>query len=157
VAPGKVAIVSTRDVVRSFLDAVESRDVDRAAEYFSENARYENVPHPPVHGPDGVRAMLRTILAASSLVRWDVVSEAYAGNRGHVERIDRFVIDGVEYAVRCHAVIEVDTGTGLIDWFRDYVDLGPWREAIKPALERWRSRNEVDTTDHDDVGANTIG
>jgi hypothetical protein len=58
--------------------------------------------------------------------------------------------------VPCHAVIEVDAGAGLIDSFRDYVDLGPWRETIAPALERWKSRNEVGTTDHDD-GANTIG
>lgn len=145
-----------RDVVHSFLDAVASRDIDAAAACFAEEAPYQNVPHPAHFGPAGVRDMLTNILAASSAVRWQVITEAYADNRGHLERIDRFVIDGIEYAVSCHAVIEVDEENGLIRSFRDYSDLTPWRAQVRPVLERWLARQTGDNPTHD-RDSNTIG
>ncbi|CAB4872036.1 unannotated protein [freshwater metagenome] len=148
--------MSTRDVIRSFLNAVERRDADAAAACFADDAPYRNMPHPAVYGPAGVRAMLSNILAASSEVRWDVVAEAYADHRGHLERIDRFVIDGTECAVACHAVIEVDEARGLITSFRDYVDLTPWRAEVVPVLERWMARQAGNDPAHD-RGSNTIG
>lgn len=146
----------TRYVIHSFLDAVERRDVEAAAACFADDAPYRNMPHPAVLGPTGVRAMLSNILAASSNVRWDVITEAYADNRGHLERIDRFVIDGIDCAVACHAVIEVDETRGLITSFRDYVDLAPWRAEVVPILERWLARQDGNDPTHDH-GSNTIG
>lgn len=148
--------MSTRDVIHSFVDAVENRDIDAAAACFTDDAPYQNVPHPSVFGPAGVRTMLTNILSASSQVRWDVVTETYAESRGHLERIDRFVIDGVEYAVSCHAVIEVDEAAGLIRSFRDYADLTPWRTEVVPVLERWLAEQRGDDPTHD-RGSNTIG
>jgi limonene-1,2-epoxide hydrolase len=116
--------------VRRFLDAVEARDVALAASCFALDAPYQNVPHPPVHGPAGVAGLLGPIVERSQRVQWDIVSEAYAPGRGHLERIDRFWIDGTEYAVCCHAVIEVDEDAALITAFRDYVDLAPWRARL---------------------------
>lgn len=150
-----VATMQARDVIRTFLDAVEARDTVAAAQCFAPDAPYQNVPHPPVVGPPGVEKMLRTILAASSAVHWEVLTEAYVPGRGHLERVDRFVIDGVEHAAPCHGVFEVDETAGLITSFRDYVDLGPWRADLAAALERWAA-------DHGDEGsgepgANTIG
>lgn len=148
--------MSPRDVVRSFLAAVASRDIEAAAACFADDAPYQNVPHPALFGPAGVRGMLTNILAASSAVRWDVITEAYADNRGHLERIDRFVIDGIEYAVSCHAVIEVDEASGLIRSFRDYADLTPWRAQVMPVLERWLAHHTGDNPPHD-RDSNTIG
>ena len=125
-----------REVIHSFISAVEKRDVEAAAICFDEDAPYRNMPHPPVYGPAGVRIMLSDILAISTEVRWDVITEAYTHNRGHLERIDRFVIGGIEYSVACHAVIEVDETRGLITSFRDYVDLTPWRHDIALAIEK---------------------
>ena len=90
----------TRDVIHSFLDAVELRDVEAAAACFADDAPYRNMPHPAVLGPTGVRAMLSNFLAASSNVCWDVITEAYADNRGHLERIDRLK-EGIH--LRAHA------------------------------------------------------
>lgn len=148
--------MSTRDVIHQFLGAVERRDVDAAAACFADDAPYSNVPHPPVFGPAGVRAMLSNILAASSDVRWDVTTEAYVGDRGHLERLDRFVIDGTEHAVACHAVVEVDQERGLITSLRDYADLTPWRAEVVPVLERWMARQAGSGMVHD-RGSNTIG
>jgi limonene-1,2-epoxide hydrolase len=126
--------VSTQATVRRFFDAVEARDVARAAACFASDATYQNMPHPPVHGPAGVAALLAPIIERSERVRWDIVSEAYVGGRAHVERVDRFWIDETEYAVACHAVIEVDEDARLITAFRDYVDLGPWRAQLTRIL-----------------------
>lgn len=126
----------TRAAVTTFLAAVESRDADAAAACFAEGALYANVPHAPVVGPDGVRGLLTPILARSSEVRWDIVSAAFDGHRAFLERVDRFRIDGREYAVECNGVLEVDPGTGLITAFRDYVDLGVWRARLDGVLDR---------------------
>lgn len=119
-----------------FLAAVEARDVDAVASCFAETARYANMPHEPVVGPEGVRALFTPILTRSSKVRWDIVSEAYDGPRAFLERVDRFWIDGREYAIECNGVAEVDPSTGLITVFRDYVDLGVWRARLDGVLDR---------------------
>lgn len=125
-----------REAVGQFLTAVHARDPGAAAACFAPGARYANVPHPPVVGPAGVRGLLAPILTRSSRVQWDVVSESYRSDCAWVERVDRFWIDGREYAIECNAVIEVDPGTGLIVEFRDYVDLGVWRERLSGVLDR---------------------
>lgn len=152
---GTLGVMTTRTTIRRFLDAVEARDATAAAALFAVEATYQNVPYPPVHGPDGVVSMLAEIFAASTEVRWDIISEAYTTGRGHLERVDRFVIDGVEHAVRCHGVFEVDETRALITALRDYVDLAPWRAVIEPALEKWRAGQLVHRTAHRDP--NTIG
>ena len=76
---------------------------------------------------------LDRILDRSDEVRWDIVTEAYAPHRAWLERVDRFRIDGTEYAVRCNGVFEVDTDAGVITEVRDYVDLGEWRGRLADA------------------------
>ena len=127
--------MSTRGVVRGFLDAVESRDCDAVAACFTEAARYANVPHPPVVGPAGVRALFARILPRCESVRWDVVTSAYDGPRAWLERVDRFWIQGREYAIECNGVFTVDaTGTRLAE-VRDYVDLATWRDRLGGVLD----------------------
>ena len=125
---------TSRAVVRQMLDAVEARDVDAVLGCFSADATWQNVPQPPAVGHDGIRALLSTILERSSKVQWDVISEAYSTDRAWVERVDRFWIDGTEYAVECNGVIDIDADAGVITSLRDYVDLGEWRARLGDAL-----------------------
>ena len=117
-----------------FLAAVAARDVDGVVACFARDARYGNVPHPPAVGHDAIRDLLGPILERSSEVRWDVVTEATVGDSVMAERVDRFVIDGTEYAAPCCGVYVVDPVSGLITEVRDYVDLGPWRAALDGVL-----------------------
>lgn len=126
--------MSRPPVVSRFLAAVEARDPDAAGACFTADGTWANVPHPPVVGPDGVRGMLAPILERSQWVRWDVVTEAHAPGRSWLERVDRFGIDGEEYAVACHGVVEVDPERDLITEVRDYVDLGEWRARLGAVL-----------------------
>ena len=121
------------EIVRSFLDAVEARDADAVVRHFAPEATWQNVPHPPATGHEGIHAMLAGILGRSQTVRWDIVSESYAPGRAWLERVDRFWIDDVEYAVQCNGVLEIDEEAGLITELRDYVDLGEWRARLADA------------------------
>ncbi|MEM7287046.1 MAG: limonene-1,2-epoxide hydrolase family protein [Actinomycetota bacterium] len=124
---------SAAEIVRSFLDAVEARDVDAVVAHFAPDATWQNVPHAPAVGRSGVRTMLAGILGRSERVRWDVVTASYAPGRAWLERVDRFWIDGVEYAVECNGVLEIDEDVGVITQLRDYVDLGEWRARLAEA------------------------
>lgn len=124
----------TRSVVARFLAAVESGDGDAVAGCFTEAARYANVPHPPAVGRAGIRALFAPILGRAQRVRWDVVTSAYDGDTAWLERVDRFWIDGREYAIECNGVYTVDGGAGLIREVRDYVDLATWRARLGDVL-----------------------
>lgn len=127
--------MSTETVLRGFLDAVESRDCDAVARCFTDDARYANVPHPPVVGPDGVRGLFARILPRCERVRWDVVTSAYDGPRAWLERVDRFWIQAREYAIECNGVFTVDpTGSRLTE-VRDYVHLATWRDRLGGVLD----------------------
>jgi limonene-1,2-epoxide hydrolase len=120
----------TSTIIESFLAAVAARDLDAILEHFAAEAVWRNMPHAPAEGHAGIRAMLAPILGRSTDVRWDVVTASYGEQRAWVERVDRFWIDGTEYAVECHGVIDIDPATGLITSLRDYVDLGEWRARL---------------------------
>ena len=119
--------------MQSFLAAVATRDIDTVLAHFTVEATWQNVPHAKAVGHDGLAAMLGPILARSTDVRWDIVSASYDDTQAWLERVDRFWIDGVEYAVRCNGVFAFDAATGLIAEVRDYVDLGEWRDRLVEA------------------------
>ena len=123
-------------VVRAFLDAVESRDASAVAACFAQDAVYQNVPHAAFNGRTEIEQLFVPILNASERVEWEVLSMALEGPRVHLERIDRFWIQGKEYSVACHAVITVDMASGLIASFIDYLDLGEWRATLGDVLRK---------------------
>jgi limonene-1,2-epoxide hydrolase len=133
-----------RAIVRGLLDAVESRDLERVAACLAQDATWQNVPHPVTSGRDEVVGMLARIVTLCERVEWEVVSEAYEGDRAWLERVDRFWIDGECHSVCCNGVVTVDLDRGLVRSFRDYVDLGEWRERIAPVLQR-RAREPGDS------------
>ncbi len=122
------------DAVARFLGAVHARDAGAAGACFAVDGTYANMPHPPVVGPAGVTGLLGPILRRSERVHWDLISAAYTPERAWLERVDRFWIDGREYAIECNGVAEVDAETGLITAFRDYVDLAVWRTRLGNVL-----------------------
>lgn len=121
-------------LVRRWLAAIETRDLDAVVGCFSEDGRWQNVPGEPAIGRDAIRALLEPIFTRSERIAWDIVTESYTSDRAWLERVDRFVVDGVEHAVRCNGVLEIDAEADLITELRDYVDLTEWRDRIGPAL-----------------------
>ena len=122
---------AVKAAVARFLSAVESRDPAAVAACFTPDATYRNMPHEPAAGRSGIEEMFRPILDRSDRVVWDIVSAAYGDNTAWLERVDRFWIDGVECRIECNGVARVDPDSGLIAEFRDYVDLGVWRQRLQ--------------------------
>ena len=119
------------EIFETFLDSLESRDINLILQNFTEQSVWQNVPHPPAVGLSEISATFETIVRRSSKIRWDVVSSSFEDQRGWIERVDRFWIDGIEYAVRCNGVFDFDVESSSILSVRDYVDLGEWRASRK--------------------------
>ena len=134
--------MAARDAARRLLAAIESRDLRATAAALTPDASWQNVPHPPALGRDAVLALLAPIITWSDSVTWEVVSAGDDGETAWVERVDRFVIDGREHAVRCLGVFTARGGH--VAAVRDYVDLGEWRARIGPVLAGLRERAPVD-------------
>lgn len=116
--------------VSRFLAAVEARDIDAVLACLSGHVSYQNVPHAPVHGHDGVRGLLGPFLARCTEVRWQIVAWAQNGELTFAERVDRFRIDGDEYAIECNGVFRV-LEDRIVE-VRDYLDLSVWHERLGP-------------------------
>lgn len=125
-----------RSIVRRFLDAVESRDLERVAACLTEDVTWQNVPHPVKSGRTDVVGMLDGFVSLCERVEWEIVSEAYEADTAWLERIDHFWIDGECHSVCCNGIFTVDRGCGLVLSVRDYVDLGEWRTRTAPVLQR---------------------
>lgn len=131
-------MAASEPAVRALLAAIESRDARAVEDALAPTVTWQNVPHPPAAGRDAVLRLLRDIVTWSDEVRWDVVSASFGPDTAWLERVDRFVIDGVEHAVRCNGVFTV--ADGVVGKVRDYVDLGEWRARVGPALAAMAGR-----------------
>jgi limonene-1,2-epoxide hydrolase len=114
---------------------VAQRNANAVAECFHIDGRWQNVPHAPAVGRAAIAELLDPVLRRSDRAEWEIVRASFEPHRAWLERVDRFWIDGAEYAVACNAVMDVDPDTGLITEWRDYVDLGEWCARIGPALQ----------------------
>jgi limonene-1,2-epoxide hydrolase len=113
--------------VRAFLDAVNRRDAEAAAQFFTEDAAYHaTVPHAPVVGRTAIAAMFARIFSEADQVCWEAVSSAGDGTVCFVERVDRFWYAGREAAIECCGVFRLSGDR--ISVVRDYLDLPTWRE-----------------------------
>lgn len=124
------------EILQTFFSAVESRDLGAIKRCFAADARYSNVPCDPAVGQEAIGELFRPIVSRSERIEWQVTSSAFTEDRAHIERLDCFWIDGLRYAVACHCVAQVDTARGVITEFRDYVDLGRWRETLGGVLTK---------------------
>ena len=126
-------MTNPNEIFETFLNSMESCDIDRILQSFTEKSSWQNVPHVPAVGLSEIRAAFESIVQRSSRIQWDVVSSAFEGSRGWIERVDRFWIDGIEYPVRCNGVFDFDVESSSILSVRDYVDLGEWRSRLADA------------------------
>ena len=126
--------MTPEQIVLSLFTAVESGDLGAIGAHFSENATYCNVPYEPAEGRSAIVEMFRPIVTRSERIEWQTRSIATAEHRVHCERLDCFWIKGQKYAVPCHCVVEVDMVAQKITAFRDYVDIGKWRETLGNVL-----------------------
>ena len=125
------APVTPAETVRSFIAAIEARDLDRALALVADDIEYDNVPLGKVHGPDAVRAALGPFLAAASEVEWVVHRQAAEGHLVFNERNDRFHLANGWIDLPVNGVWEVHDGR--ITLWRDYFDEAEFRRQAAAA------------------------
>ena len=126
-------MANSNRIFKTFLNSLASCNIDLIMQSFTELSQWQNVPHTPAVGLSEIKTTFETIVTRSSRIQWDVLSSSFEGDRGWIERVDRFWIDGREYAVRCNGVFDFDLATSSISSVRDYVDLGEWRSRLGKA------------------------
>ncbi|MBD0859809.1 nuclear transport factor 2 family protein [Gordonia sp. zg691] len=120
--------------VRGFLDAINARDLEAAAEHLTDDVSYHLLmPHPAVTGRGAVLEALGGAVLAADRVDWEVISCLADDRRAFVERIDRFYFGDREASIECLGVFELRGDK--ISAVRDYADLETWRRRKEAARQ----------------------
>jgi limonene-1,2-epoxide hydrolase len=124
-------MTSALDTVRSFIRAIEAKDLDTAMGLLADDVQYDNVPMEPIRGRADVREKLGPFLDRSDEVEWIVHREAADGPIVFNERVDRFQVAGRWIEIAVAGVWEVRDDV-IVLW-RDYFDLGQYRAQLSAA------------------------
>ena len=109
-------------IVRQFCEAVEQRDLEKLAGFFTDDAVYHNIPIDPVKGREAIGAMLGQFLGPATKAEFEILAIASCGGTVMTERIDRFEIGGKSIALSVMGAFEI-TPEGAISAWRDYFDM----------------------------------
>lgn len=94
------------EVVRSFLKALEAKDLELALSYVSEDVAYQNMPIPPLKGPRGIARVLGPVLKLTAFeARVDKI--ASNGTTVLTERTDAVLIGPVRVPFHVCGTFEV--------------------------------------------------
>ena len=108
------------ETVRTFVDAVERKDLTAAMALIAESCEYDNVPLGKNIGHQAIRNVLTSFLTAASEVEWITHREAAMDAIVFNERVDRFHFPHGWVEIPVTGVWEVHEG--LITLWRDYFD-----------------------------------
>ncbi len=115
-------------IVRAFIDAWPSLDVDKIVDFFTEDGVYHNMPIAPVAGREHLRGFIATFLKDWTKTNWDILNLASAGNVVIAERVDHIHVGDKQIDLPCCGVFELENGK--IKVWRDYFDLATYSKAL---------------------------
>ena len=121
--------MSNSDIVRDFVEAFNSNDLDRIVSFFSSDAVYHNIPVDPVQGSDAIRAVIQGYTAAASKMDW-VIHQIAETLEGVVltERTDNFQFGDRRVSLRVMGAFEI--ADGKISAWRDYFDMAQFQSKM---------------------------
>jgi limonene-1,2-epoxide hydrolase len=126
---------SPESVVRQFLAATHTSDVDELAGFFSAGAVYIDGPRGTYRGIDAIRAALEAQVQVTPSLVVDVKTLVVDATTVFAERVDRFEVEGKWFALEVVGVFELD-GDGKIKRFRDYYDLQSLMDEVAGAFSQ---------------------
>ena len=110
--------MTPEEVVNAFCDAL-NQDLESSLRYIADDCVYQNMPFPPVTGPDGVRSTLSGFFKITGPVRIETTEQIAVGNIVMNERIDYFdPPQGKMFGLPVAGVFEVENDK--ITAWRDY-------------------------------------
>ena len=86
--------MSPQQVVNAFCQALNDEGIEAALRYIADDCVDQNMPFPPVHGPQGVRDTLLGLFAISGPLRIETLHQAAAGDYVFNARLDHFAPPG---------------------------------------------------------------
>lgn len=116
------------EIVRSFIAAIEAKDIDRATAMVAESISYENMPMAPIVGREAVAATLGMFLEPATEVEWVMLRELVDGAVVMNERLDRFKIGDGWLELPVAGAFEVVDGQ--ITLWRDYFDMASYQRQM---------------------------
>ena len=119
-------------VVRAFLEAWETGDPRKLADFFTEDAVVVNDVHTTVRGRDAIFEHYKMQLSVITDCEFEIRAVAVVGNTVFTERIDRMKVTGAAVELPVTGVFEVDDAGKLTAW-RDYFDLNTVMTQIQAA------------------------
>lgn len=123
-------MASNSDIITTFCDTWESRDIDRLVEFFAEDAVYHNIPmDPPSIGTEQIRATIEMFMTAPDAVSFEIHNQAETAE-GVVlnERTDTFKLGDHTIELRIMGIFEL--ADGKITAWRDYFDMNQYLQQM---------------------------
>jgi limonene-1,2-epoxide hydrolase len=129
---------SAGEIVKAYIKAINSRDMNNAVPYLHPDVVFDNVPQKGdarlTHGPEAIRKRLQHLLDFCEKSEWEIVRQIEQGDTVFNERVDRFWFkpgtfpksDLLEWPVATRWELE----DGKIILWRDYYEL----ELTEPQL-----------------------
>ena len=111
--------MSPEDVVNAFCDTLTQDGVKASLKYIADDCVYQNMPFPPVSGPEGVDKVLSGFFQATGPVHIETVRQIAVGDYVSNERIDTFDPPGGKKFGLPVAGFFVIKDDKIIEW-RDY-------------------------------------
>jgi limonene-1,2-epoxide hydrolase len=124
------------ELVLSLMHDLSVKDASGLAEYFTDDAMYQNMPLPPAHGRAEVQGLLAMLLSVLSIDHIETLHIASRDGLVHTERIDRLTAlpTGKTMDLPVAGVLRVRDGK-ISEW-RDYFDLRQFEEAVEFSLRQ---------------------
>ena len=114
--------MSNTEIVHAFISAMCRNQKEEILDFFSEDARYHNIPLSPRFGKADIWAELSMMQEHASAIEWPVENIAEnAEGKVFTERLDRFQVNGKWIEIPVMGIFEL--ADGKITGWRDYFDL----------------------------------
>ncbi|MEX2489890.1 MAG: limonene-1,2-epoxide hydrolase family protein [Pseudomonadales bacterium] len=120
-------MASNEEVIRDFIKAWSTLDVDKIVEFFTDDGTYHNMPIEPVSGKDNLKEFIQGFIADWTETNWEVKLLLSQEDTVIAERLDRIKQSDRSIELPCLGVFEMQNGK-IKEW-RDYFDLGTYMKA----------------------------
>ena len=120
--------MSNKTLVKNFIAAWNSMDLESVTDFFSEDIFYHNIPMEPLNGKEEASAFVKGLSDCQS-INWEIIAIAEEGNMVLTERIDNFNFkDGRKISLPVMGTFEIEDNK--IKQWRDYFDLETFQQQI---------------------------
>lgn len=116
--------ISNEQLVRNFIAAWSSLDVEEILNYFTDDGTYHNMPIAPVTGKENLRQFIAAFLKDWTSTDWEIINITCQNETVFAERMDRTKIGNRSVNLPCCGVFEMERGK--IKVWRDYFDMATY-------------------------------